>query len=337
MAKRTYNTLNGQIRSETNVSGTKYYVADALGSVTGVSQGGTISGAARYSPYGRSMTGVSGAAVGWVGAWGYYPTGRPQSSHYVRARYFDTMAARWTTTDPIWPHQPEFTYAQNSPVSFSDASGMHPGLSFVLEGPPRKGDCGRFSILGSFKLNGTRSPGWIVQQVTFRVHQVTCFPHVPQQHFNPSCPFWGESFQYFEAWYWDGTVVWGFADGVRKMYRGVGDIWLHPGQGCGSGTHSTEGLVKFFAGKDGYFSDPRQSWASRNGLVPGGVNCAGGANSAVVFPLWGTNTSSPLKRYAHTSWSCCYPCMPFDLLNNSCSTCASGKCSPTHLIYHQGF
>src|SRR5438874_372419 len=98
--KRIYDTVNGQILAETASGQTKNYVIDALGSVTGVSTNGSISGAARYTPYGRRITGNSGSTLQWIGSRGYYPTGRGQASHYVRARHFDLSQGRWITTDP---------------------------------------------------------------------------------------------------------------------------------------------------------------------------------------------------------------------------------------------
>jgi RHS repeat-associated protein len=124
-AKRTYNTLNGRIRSETDVSGTKVYVTDALGSVTGVSQSGTISGAARYSPYGRVITGVSGAALNWLGVTGYYPSGRVQASFYVRARHFCAESGRWNSVDRLWPKQQPYRYSNANPVTYVDPSGLY--------------------------------------------------------------------------------------------------------------------------------------------------------------------------------------------------------------------
>ncbi|MFI5386492.1 MAG: hypothetical protein ACHQ50_10275, partial [Fimbriimonadales bacterium] len=111
MGVTNFDTINGQIIAETSGGQTKNYVVDAFGSVTGVSQNGSISGAARYSPYGRTIAGSSGATGGWVWSWGYYPTGRAFASHYVRARVFDNTTGAWASMDPLWPYEAPFGYA----------------------------------------------------------------------------------------------------------------------------------------------------------------------------------------------------------------------------------
>jgi len=123
VAVTNFDTINGQILAETSGRVTKNYVVDALGSVTGVSQGGSISGAARYSPYGRTIAGSSGAVGGWVWSWGYYPAGRTFASHYVTARVFDNMDGRWTTVDPLWPSEPGYAYVRGRAATLSDPSG----------------------------------------------------------------------------------------------------------------------------------------------------------------------------------------------------------------------
>jgi len=115
--KNKFYTVNGQILGERAAGGAlSRYLPDALGSVTGVSQSGSLSGAARYSSYGRTIAGSSGADLGWIGGPGYRPTGRMWASHYVRARTFDAMAGAWTVVDPLWPRQQPYGYAGQSPL-----------------------------------------------------------------------------------------------------------------------------------------------------------------------------------------------------------------------------
>jgi hypothetical protein len=136
-AKRTYNTLNGRIRGETDVSGTKYYVADALGSVTGVSQAGTISGAARYSPYGRTISGSS-SRLSWLGGVARYPTGLEQASHYyARLGHYGNRIGRYLSS--------RAPYASGN--LYTDRGSNLPGFIGRRKGllPMLKEDSDRFS------------------------------------------------------------------------------------------------------------------------------------------------------------------------------------------------
>src|SRR5579864_406323 len=122
--KRTFDTVNGQIIGETVAGGAfTRYLPDALGSVTMTAQNGVASAQSTYTPYGRG-TPPTGATFGWVGGWGYFPTGLSFASHYVRARVVDNTAGRWTTVDPLWPSEPEFSYSRCNPTSWIDPSGL---------------------------------------------------------------------------------------------------------------------------------------------------------------------------------------------------------------------
>ncbi len=45
---------------------------------------------------------------------------------YVRARHLRVDLARWLTVDPLWPRQPGYVYASDSPASNADPSGLLP-------------------------------------------------------------------------------------------------------------------------------------------------------------------------------------------------------------------
>lgn len=95
-----------------------------------------------------------------------------------------------------------------------------------------------------------------------------------------------DSTDWFEAWYWDGKQAWGFAEGQPGIVAGVGDQWTEVPQGCGHGVFWQVGVAKLFPMHDPDFKDKSKSWASRNKLIPGGVDCAGGLNSGWSFAPW---------------------------------------------------
>lgn len=123
-AKRRFYSANGQIFAQRDESGRKNYVTDGLGSVTGASTNGSISGAARYSPLGRTIAGASGTSLGWIGAQGYVPTARANASHFIGRRHYDSRLGRWTSLDPMWPIMPGYGYASNNPMTKTDPSGL---------------------------------------------------------------------------------------------------------------------------------------------------------------------------------------------------------------------
>jgi len=224
-AKRTYDTINGQIIAETSGGATSNYVLDALGSVTGVTQKGSISGAARYSPFGRTIAGSSGATMGYVGAWGYYPTGRAFGSHYVRARVFDKTTGSWTTVDPIWPGDTERGYGRDNPTTRVDPSGLLScttayKFSHKCNDPaPAPGwtyFCA-FQWVIDWDLPPGPKPGAIVQRVTLKETRANCADIGKPPH--PRIVEW------FEEWEWDGSKLLGgkCKGGRPQLYKE--DTW----------------------------------------------------------------------------------------------------------------
>jgi len=101
-----------------------YYLADHLGSVVQTTDAtGAVTLAREYDPYGRLL---SGTAAG-----GYAYTGRewdPETElYYYRARYYDPVAGRYLSEDPINLAGGDvnlYAYVAANPISFTDPSGL---------------------------------------------------------------------------------------------------------------------------------------------------------------------------------------------------------------------
>jgi len=327
VAVTNFDTVNGQVLAETSGGVTKNYVVDALGSVTGVSNAGSLSGAARYSPYGRTITGSSGAVGGWVWSWGYYPTSRAFASHYVRARHFDSGAGAWPTSDPVFAQVDLNTYAYAfcSPTTVIDPSGLSPKVSFSLD-TKKAGSCGSYLFSGDWAV-GSTDPGWIVQHVKTAYDIYYCNTRPPDSQRKPpvvDCPLnqtgkGGPYTQWYEAWFWDGKQA---LDGYFKPGF---DKWSDHDQKCSSHSSITvTAEAKFFKTGD-------RGWAKKNGLVLGGVSCAADlyANYKFAAKTW-NSVSDFLSRHLTSKWSCC--CPPAGTTNRDCN-CPPGDCNPTNPKY----
>jgi RHS repeat-associated protein len=128
MPVTNYYSVEGRMLGSGSGGGRTDYLSDALGSVTAtVSQSPAVVNTYRYKPYGAQLSKTGAGAdpkFTWVGTRGYRDTGRPSSDKYVRARHYGTRQASWTTTDPLWPSQHGYSYANLSPSVRIDASGM---------------------------------------------------------------------------------------------------------------------------------------------------------------------------------------------------------------------
>ncbi len=159
---KSYYSIEGEILGERDGLGRRNYASDALGSVAGTTSTGSLTGSSVYSPYGRSGSVSSG--FGWNGSSGYYTTGRTYTSHYVRARHYDSRNGRWSTVDPIWPIENAFAYAGNSPVTLNDPSGLY--WYQQITKPHHLPYYGGSGILGGYHYgsycgsDNRRNPGW---------------------------------------------------------------------------------------------------------------------------------------------------------------------------------
>ncbi len=128
MPVTNYDTLHGEIIAEYTDGVQLDYLKDALGSVTAwVDQNCNIVATARYKPFGDILvsTGTLGRFT-WVGTLGYRTTGLTWADKYVRARHYGSKQGQWTTVDPLWPKQEGYIYADASPGSRIDPTGLIP-------------------------------------------------------------------------------------------------------------------------------------------------------------------------------------------------------------------
>jgi RHS repeat-associated protein len=125
-----------------------YYLADHLGSIVRETDAaGVVSLTRKYDPYGNQ---VEGNATG-----GYAYTARewdPEINlYYYRARFYDPKIGRFISEDPTGQRGGPnlYRYVRNSPVLFSDPSGllekppggMWCGPNIPITGPPTPLDC----------------------------------------------------------------------------------------------------------------------------------------------------------------------------------------------------
>jgi RHS repeat-associated protein len=123
--KAVYDVLDGEVLGETRGGAGRTYVPDPLGSTAAlIDSSQNITDEWEYWPYGevRSHTGSSATPLTFGGTLGYYMDSA--SRCYVRARVLDARDARWTTVDPLWPEEPAYGYAGDSPLSRTDGSGL---------------------------------------------------------------------------------------------------------------------------------------------------------------------------------------------------------------------
>jgi RHS repeat-associated protein len=121
----TYTNFGGRIVAENRDGVKRGYVHDPQGNVIAlVDEDGAITDTWEYSAFGEveSHTGSSPTPFTWNGAHGYYSD--PTGLTYVRARYYNPVVGQWQTADPLWPHEPAYTYGAGNPINRIDPSGM---------------------------------------------------------------------------------------------------------------------------------------------------------------------------------------------------------------------
>ncbi len=134
MAYTSYITIDGMLIGEITPAGEmRNYGTDALGSVVTTSLNGVAENTYRYKPYGGLLAKTGTAADPpflWNGGSGYRATTLPNTTHYVRRRHYTEVAARWTTSDPLWPGERAYPYCRSVPSLCSDPTGTAPvGIS----------------------------------------------------------------------------------------------------------------------------------------------------------------------------------------------------------------
>lgn len=109
-----------------------YYHFDQIGSTLALTNAsGIVTDAYAYTPYGKLLRheGTSRQPFTFVGQSGIRQEGSSGSLYQMRSRYYDAVAGRFLTRDPIWPRLTDapsinpYSYAARNPISFIDPDG----------------------------------------------------------------------------------------------------------------------------------------------------------------------------------------------------------------------
>jgi RHS repeat-associated protein len=117
---RTIDETLAELRSST----TDYYEADALGSITSLSNGtGALANTYTYDSFGN-LTASTGTTRNY-----FQYTAREFDTetgiYFYRARYFDPTSGRFLSEDPAEDDLNLYAYVQNNPVNFVDPLGLY--------------------------------------------------------------------------------------------------------------------------------------------------------------------------------------------------------------------
>ena len=121
-----YLHANGILAEIDQTNAASYHLADALGSVRGLTDStGALSGTASYDAFGavRSATGAS-SVFGFTGE-----QADPTGLTYLRARSMDPSLGRFLSMDTVQPNAPgtqgynRYAYVANNPATWTDPSG----------------------------------------------------------------------------------------------------------------------------------------------------------------------------------------------------------------------
>lgn len=133
MAVTNYFTIEGEMVGEfrgntAETVETQVYLRDYLGS-TAETRNADPSTDSRYQylPYGGWLFSSGSGSTPrylWDGTWGYRTTDLANVSHYVRARHYDAKSGIWTSLDPVWPVEPAYLYAAETPAKMIDPTGL---------------------------------------------------------------------------------------------------------------------------------------------------------------------------------------------------------------------
>lgn len=139
---RTYTHGNGLIGFEDALAGRYWYQGDALGSVTGITDGsGNLIATYSYDPFGTTLsaTGSIDNPFLWTGLWGLSTEQTGLLS--MRARSYDTTTGKFTSADPIGINGGVniYAYCGNNGISLIDPSGYNPVLVKTIVGVMEKG------------------------------------------------------------------------------------------------------------------------------------------------------------------------------------------------------
>jgi RHS repeat-associated protein len=162
----------GQIVSERAGTSTYYYLYDALGSITGLTdKNGALVNTYSYDPYGRTLS-----ATGTVGnPWRF--TGQLLDNatglYKIGARYYNQALGRWTQQDPVLVHDAagqdnRYAYVGADPVNWTDPSGLC--IIFSCKTWDKIGSSGLHLAKGLYTLGETAS----MAGLTLTVSRILC-------------------------------------------------------------------------------------------------------------------------------------------------------------------
>lgn len=128
--KVRYNVVDGEIVSENRNGVKSFYVPDALGSTTSITDDtGTVVDRIEYWPYGTvsSRTSTHSTRFLFAGSWGY---SHEDGDYYIRKRYYSSTFGSWNSADPVGVNIRDanlYHYCSNSPIVLTDPTGLVAG------------------------------------------------------------------------------------------------------------------------------------------------------------------------------------------------------------------
>ncbi len=140
--------------SQTDATGTEYFLGDALGSTRQLVNGSSEVGLAEsYDPFGNpaDIVGSDNSIFGYTGQ-----QTDPSGLIYLRDRYYDPLAGRFLTQDTFSGYsdlpqtQNPYVYGLNNPILYTDPSGR----SVQTPGFPAIGSQITDSITSLFQITG---------------------------------------------------------------------------------------------------------------------------------------------------------------------------------------
>jgi RHS repeat-associated protein len=144
----SYIYLNGQLIAKQGASGTTYIHTDHLGSPVVQSDAlGTASNQAEYKPFGAAWFGGTTSGIGFTGHYNDSDTGLT----YMQARYYDPVAARFISADPVRLKGgfSLYAYVVDNPMTQTDPTGT------TIHCADSASDCGKIATYINKLAKGT--------------------------------------------------------------------------------------------------------------------------------------------------------------------------------------
>ena len=143
---------------------TRFYHQDELGNVIGLTRGNTVEQRIEYEPWGEvsSITGTVAdtSRLRWKGL---FWEGGNTRLYYVRNRWYDPGARRFTSQDPtgLAGGLNQYAFGHNDPVNYADPYGLEDTMVCSMQTDISVDlDTGRWSASNGCKSAGGRIGGW---------------------------------------------------------------------------------------------------------------------------------------------------------------------------------